>query len=190
MSFSMRVLLVGMAHTFLILSLIGINYWTLSTGREITVRTKALDPADLFEGAHTTFYYDIGEILLSDIDGDNDFRKWDTAYVVLKRIGDLWFAASIHTSFPETAPGELVIRGRVKQVEGDPGEYERTGALERITVLYGIEDHTISAESAEYFQSWLDTGTARIRIVVDSTGRALRLGIEAYPDLLDEPKLF
>lgn len=191
MSIAARIILVMIFHVIILGSMVSQHIVTLRTGVPIKVLTKPVDPEDLYTGNRMDFDYAIGEIDLADIDGSDDFRRFDPAFVVLQDIDGIWYARRIENTVPDLDDGEIFIRGRVTQIR--PGRRRLRGddGPPFIRVSYGIEDYTVSPTVADYFRRRLSNVRLVNQILIDRTGRALLVGIvgnDGYP--LDEPRLF
>ncbi|MES3007950.1 MAG: GDYXXLXY domain-containing protein [Pseudomonadota bacterium] len=137
----------------------------LMIGTDITVRTRPVDPRDLFRGNYAQLSYDFSQVPLRELATTAPIRTGEVVYVSLQpgRDGLHEFAAA---SFEKPDDG-LFLRGRVEYV-----------MEEQVSVLYGIEAFFAPKETALALELTLreravatlalsDSGRARIRTVGD-----------------------
>ncbi len=158
--------LVGAAIVMQVLILIGVVVSAalpLVTGTDITVRTRPVDPRDLFRGNYAQLSYDFSIVPLRALAMTAPIRTGEVLYVSLQqgRDGLHEFAAA---SFEKPEEG-LFLRGRVEYVMED-----------QVSVLYGTEAFFAPKETALALELTLreravatlavsDSGRARIRTV-------------------------
>jgi len=119
----------------LLLIMIGMKWSTLAYGDKILLKTRPVDPWDMFRGDYVTLSYEISELDLKSVSaGDEKFKRNDTVYVVLKQQGKYRTARSVSHKRPED--GSLAIKGRVMYYS----EYENKKTL---SVEYGIESYYV-----------------------------------------------
>ncbi len=196
MSIATRIILVLTLHIIILGSMVSQHVFTLRNGSPINVLTKPVNPDDFYAGNQISFNYTFGEIDLGDIAGSDMFRRFDTAYVVLREIDGIWYARRIENDFPELRDDEVVLRGRVTQVRpiSQVGLALRNQGRDDppfISVEFGIEPYVVSEIVSDYVKRRISEERLVTQILVDRTGRALLLGIVAgdgYP--LEEPRLF
>jgi uncharacterized membrane-anchored protein len=160
--------LVGAAIVVQVLILIGMVVSAalpLLTGTDITVRTRPVDPRDLFRGNYAQLSYDFSRVPLQELASMAPLRTGEVVYVSLQqgRDGLHEFAAA---ALKKPADG-LFLRGRVEYVMED-----------QVSVLYGIEAFFAPKETALALEQTLreravatlavsGSGRARIRTVGD-----------------------
>ena len=105
----------------IIIAFIAIKESTLRGGEEVTLKTRPIDPRDLFRGDYIILNYVIGGVDVSD------FEEGDTVYVGLK-VED-GYAAS--TDVYKDPPEGLFIKGTVRKGFGGSN------------VEYGIESYFV-----------------------------------------------
>ena len=133
------------------LALSGVLFWMiwdraqlLRTGREIVLKTRPIDPRDIFRGHYARLEYDISRIPNERIAGlrDSRVKRGRVIHVILRppaAAGDgFWTLAGASLSWPrEVPPGGVVMRGRV--VYAYSGE---------VRARYGIERYYASKKRA------------------------------------------
>lgn len=137
----------------------------LTTGTDITVRTRPVDPRDLFRGNYAQLSYDFSRVPLQELASTTPLRTGEVVYVSLRegRDGLYEFAAA---SLEKPVDG-LFLRGRVEYVMED-----------QVSLLYGIEAFFAPKETALALEQTLreravatlavsGSGRARIRAVGD-----------------------
>lgn len=160
--------LVGAAIVVQVLILIGMVVSAalpLAIGTDITVRTRPVDPRDLFRGNYAQLSYDFSRVPLQELAAMAPLRKGEVVYVSLQqgRDGLHEFAAA---ALAKPADG-LFLRGRVEYVMED-----------QVSLLYGIEAFFAPKETALALEQTLreravatvavsGSGRARIRTVGD-----------------------
>ncbi|MDO8271978.1 MAG: GDYXXLXY domain-containing protein [Gammaproteobacteria bacterium] len=153
--------LVGAAIVAQVLILIGMVVSAalpLATGTDITVRTRPVDPRDLFRGNYAQLSYDFSRVPLQELESTAPLRTGEVVYVSLQQgeNGLYEFAAA---SLEQPSEG-LFLRGRVEYVMED-----------QVSVLYGIEAFFAPKETALALEL-----TLRERVVatltVSGSGRA------------------
>ncbi len=124
------ILAVGLQVTFLVI-MIGMKWSTLAFGTKIMLKTRPVDPWDLFRGDYVTLNYDISELDLNTVPADRkDFKRNETVYVVLKQQDKYWEPSAV--SHQKPPDGSLFIRGTVMY-----------GYDNRLRVNYGIESYYV-----------------------------------------------
>ena len=83
------------------------GFYPLWLGEEVRLKTRPVDPRDLFRGNYARLHYDFDTI---EPGASADFRPGDVVYVPLVRHGDLWNPQPAQVSRPESG---VFLRGRV-----------------------------------------------------------------------------
>lgn len=115
-------LIIGIFWLIIIVGFIAIKEYTLRTGEEVILKTRPVDPRDLFRGDYVILNYDIGGVDVSD------FEEGDTVYVELK-VDENGYGDS--TGVYKSPPEGLFIKGTVKRGFGGSN------------VEYGIESYFV-----------------------------------------------
>lgn len=132
--------------------------YTLRTGTEILLKTRPVDPRDLFRGDYVILRYDISTICLNTVPADvTQVMAGDTVYVGLHNQEGFGVVSKVYKN---SLPEGLFIKGRVMEVSGS-----------ELTVEYGIESYFVpEGEGREIERQLTDIA---VRVVVDRQGRAL-----------------
>ncbi len=134
MSVRLRLLGAVVLLTLVLVGMVGIRQFTLSTGSHVVLETAPIDPRSLFRGDFVRLNYRIRELSLREIAGDEAFETGDTIFVQLRR-GELFGQpVSVHKKYPPVIEDHVVIKGRVSR---------HLKGVSRITVRYGIENFFI-----------------------------------------------
>ncbi len=153
--------LVGAAIALQVLILIGMVVSAalpLMTGTDIAVRTRPVDPRDLFRGNYAQLSYDFSRVSLQALMSAAPPRTGEVVYVSLRegRDGMHEFAAA---SLEQPEDG-VFLRGRVEYVMED-----------QVNVLYGIEAFFAPKETALALEQTLRE-RAVATLAVSGSGRA------------------
>ncbi|PKM47314.1 MAG: hypothetical protein CVV03_04110 [Firmicutes bacterium HGW-Firmicutes-8] len=113
--------------------MIGMKWSTLTYGTKILLKTKPVDPWDFFRGDYVVLNYEISDLDLKKVPADNnDFKRNETVYVMLKQEGRYWAARSVSHKPP--ADESLAIKGVVIYYS----DYEKI-----LHLKYGIESYFV-----------------------------------------------
>ncbi len=146
-------LFIGIAIFWLIIivGFIAIKEYTLQTGEEVILKTRPVDPRDLFRGDYLVLNYDIGNVDVSDFD------KGDTVYVGLQvDEGGYAHAAGVYKNPPEG----LFIKGIVR----------RRDFFLRSNIKFGIESCFIPEGKGEAIER---SRSLEGKVVIDKSGNAV-----------------
>jgi uncharacterized membrane-anchored protein len=161
-----RTALLAVVLTAVLVGMIGMKQWTLTTGTPVLLETAPVDPRSLFRGDYVRLNYKISRLDLSKLGGDKDFSAHDTAWVVLEQAQRYWHAVAVYRHRPDAAPGQVIIKGEVRWADGRGSAFAPpvpTRQPRFLVMRYGIES---------YF-------------VPEGTGRAIeRRGAQTPPDIL------
>jgi uncharacterized membrane-anchored protein len=173
-----RLIVVVLVQTLILLAVIGMRQWTLSTGIPVILETQPIDPRSLFSGDYVRLNYKVSDLRLEELAGDRTFKRNDTVFVVLAPEGDYWKAVSVHRSRPPPADGQAVIRGSVEYTGDTIWDAERNKALEvkHLHVKYGIEDYFVQEGAGRELERPKQGERVSIQVAVDRCGNA---GIKA-----------
>ncbi len=153
--------LVGAAIVAQVLILIGMvvsAVLPLVTGTDITVRTRPVDPRDLFRGNYAQLSYDFSRVPLRELASMVPLRTGEVVYVSLQQGKDgLHEFAEASLEQPDDG---LFLRGRVEYVMED-----------QVSVLYGIEAFFAPQETAVALEQTLRE-RAVATLAVSGSGRA------------------
>jgi uncharacterized membrane-anchored protein len=130
------------------------SVWPLWFGTPVMLETAPIDPRSLFRGNYVRLNYDIST--LDEALAKGTFKRGETAYVTLRREGELHVASGLQRERPAAGP---FIRGRV---ERDGGGYR---------LRYGIEAFFMPKEKALKAEGAVRDG-ARAEVYLLGNGKA------------------
>jgi uncharacterized membrane-anchored protein len=173
-----RIVLIVVIQTVLLLAMIGMKQWTLTTGTPILLETQPIDPRSLFRGDYVRLSYSVSDLKISELDGDSVFTHHDRIYVALQAGEKYWQPVSIHHDRPAAPPDGVVLKGEVTSINRRRWNRDRKSSTEgdSLTVRYGIENYFVpEGEGRELERRFDEQGKAReidIRVAVDRFGNA------------------
>ena len=118
--------LIGVFWLIIIIGFIAVKEYNLRTGKDVLLKTRPIDPRDLFRGDYVILSYDISRLDLDTIPTDYSyFRTGDKIFVTLDIKEDYGVPSKVSKIPPKD---ELYIKGIIEGVIGN-----------QLTVDYGIE---------------------------------------------------
>ncbi|NJD52614.1 MAG: GDYXXLXY domain-containing protein [Candidatus Methanoperedens sp.] len=144
----------------ILLGFIGYNYYTLSLGHEILLKTVPVDPNDLFRGDFVNLRYEISAIDLTQIGYDSPFMDGENVFAILAKGEKFWFVTRVgHFSQPPQR-NEVCIKGKVTN------SYQN-----KINVQWGIESYFVPEGKGRDIER--EIRDVSVKVSVDRTCRAL-----------------
>lgn len=143
-----------------ILAFISYNYYTLSTGTEILLKTAPIDPRDLFRGDYVRLNYEISTIDLSKTPPDRGFAIGEEVYAVLTSGEKYWNVIRAEHKKPVLGENEVCMRGTVDSAFND-----------RLSVYWGIESYFVPEGEGRGIER--EIRNVSVKATVDSQCRAL-----------------
>ena len=140
--------------------MIGMKWSTLAYGTKILLKTKPVDPWDLFRGDYVVLNYDISDLDLKTVSADGEnFKTNETVYVTLKKHGNYWTVQSV--SHQKPGGGVLAVKGVVSYYS----PYDKM-----LNLKYGIESYFVP----QYQGSKIEKGRSSLEaeVSVDKWGNA------------------
>ena len=129
---------------------IAFKEFTLQTGEEVILKTRPIDPRDLFRGDYVILNYVIGGVDVSD------FEEGDTVYVGLK-VDENGYGES--TGVYKSPPEGLFIKGTVKK-----------GLFGGSNIEYGIESYFVPEGEGKSIER---NRNLEGKVVIDKSGNAV-----------------
>ncbi len=153
--------MIGCLWLLMIVGFVISKEYTLRTGHEVLLKTRPIDPRDLFRGDYVILSYDISRFSAGDMQASlvRNFRIDDTVYVSLRTDGDYARIKQVHYDPPA---GELYIKGRVVGVQSD-----------QVTVEYGIESYFVPEGEGKHIEHGRNRGRVDVLAAVDRRGHAM-----------------
>ena len=162
-------LILVMAVLFILsLGLILYSALPLITGETIILKTRPIDPFDVFRGQYLTINYDISQI--PKIDGTN---YGDNVYVALKKEGDIYVYDSAYLKAPSD---KLFIKGKIVNNWGLDNSLMR--------VEYGIESYFFERNA----QINTTNMTVEVKVAGNGAARISRLMHDGKPLIINYTK--
>ncbi len=153
-------IIIGIFWLIIIGGFIGFKEFTLQTGNEILLKTKPIDPRDLFRGDYVILNYDISTVSTNDFDiKSSDFEEEDNIYISLniddEKVGTI---KNIHKKKPNDEM--FFIKGTVKKI------YNTS-----LSVEYGIESYFVPEGEGKVIEKEL--GEIYTKVAIDNFGNAV-----------------
>ncbi|RUP10280.1 GDYXXLXY domain-containing protein [Hyphomicrobium sp.] len=181
--------LVAIAQSAALFDMVYARDRLLKSGQEVTLAVKPLDPRDIFRGDYVTLGYDISTLTKSTTETDPDFTGFSVgapAYVTLASGPDgKWAETHVGSRYPsKVAPGEAVIKGRVKQVWQDGNN-----AVTNVIVRYGIETYFIPEGTGRALEDKVRSHEVKAIVAVAADGTAALKGLIVDGERHEDPPL-
>lgn len=172
-----RIAIVLVLQTLVLIAMVGMKQWTLTTGMPILLETEPIDPRSLFRGDYVRLKYVITEIQLDQLDGDDEFDEHDVIYIVLQQGDTYWEPIAVHNEYPTGKNDKTIIKGEVKRVLENRWNQEKKKMEpdNYLQIRYGIENYFVPEGEGRELEIQT-TGKVDIRVAVDKFGNA---GIKA-----------
>lgn len=162
--------LVALAQAGVLVWMVAGRERLLSTGREITLDVKPVDPRSLFRGDYVILGYDISQLPAVMLGGP--VREGDAVFVTLSREGEGWKAKAASKVRPGAVkPEDVVLAARVRFVP-------RGGATtDVVTLSYGIESFFVPEGTGRAIETEIRPGKVKAHVVVGDDGTAALKGL-------------
>lgn len=187
-----RIGLILLLQTLALLAMVALKQWTLSTGREVLLETRPIDPRSLFRGDYVSLSYGIGQLRTPELEGDDQFAGQQEIFVVLAKGEKYWQAVSLHREMPEVPADRIVIRGRVQFIQEGvfhPDSGQRVSGRE-LRVLYGIESYFVPEGEGRALERSQPDEKPDILVAVDRFGNAGIKGVLVNGEMRYRERLF
>ena len=148
----------------LLLAMIARQEILLKTGKKITLKCQALDPRSLFSGDYVDLNYEISEIDLKALRGQNDegtkereiFSMGNDVFVTLKKnAGDDFFSVSgVSESYSKPKEDAVILCGKI----------ERHLSSGKLRVKYGIENYFVPQNEGKYLEDNMNELHAEVSV--------------------------
>lgn len=174
---SVRTLLILVAMTLFLGAMTGLQLNARSSGTEVLLAARPIDPRDLFRGYYVRIGLDISELDAAELDGADDFAPGDRIFVTIEADADgVWLPVSLARNRP--AEG-VAVQGRVTSVR-EAGEWDREedrfGPF--ISARYNLESYFADEAEAKRLETKLREGAFRVIAAVGPDGSAVIKGVE------------
>lgn len=129
---SYKIGLIVTLQVLFLFGMIGVRYFTLSSGTPVLLKATPVDPWDAFRGEYVMLEYDITWIKGEGLDLKSNQPK--DVYVVLEKGEKYWNAAGIYLDKPDLTSDQIFVKGEVGYFNDFKDEYH---------VSYGIESYFV-----------------------------------------------
>lgn len=185
-----RLALVVVLQTLALVAMVGMKQWTLAKGTPVVLETRPIDPRSLFRGDYVRLGYAIGRLDPAVLEGDDQFRRHERIYVLLRRHEPYWQPVSLHRERPDPADGQVVIKGEVEYQYCDGGADYCHGEPNWIEVRYGVENYFVPEGEGLELERPRDGEKISILLAVDERGNAGIKAVLVDGEVRYEEKLF
>ncbi|MBU0499441.1 MAG: GDYXXLXY domain-containing protein [Gammaproteobacteria bacterium] len=169
-----RIGIILLLQTLVLLAMVALKQWTLSTGKEILLETQPIDPRSLFRGDYVRLGYGINRLRTPELDGDDRFDREQEIHVVLAKGENYWQAVSLHHERPSVPADRVVIRGRILNIQEGiwNGATKKQEAGRELRVDYGIENYFVPEGEGRALERPALGEKVDILVAVDRFGKA------------------
>ncbi len=141
-----------------IVGFIAVKEYTLQTGEEILLKTRPVDPRDLFRGDYVILSYEISRLDLDSLESDTfEFKNNDQVYVTLEKIEGYGVAKGV---FRQKQSNNLFVKGKV--VSDNDGV---------VSIEYGIESYFVPEGDGKEIER-ARNGNLDVKVAIDKNGNA------------------
>lgn len=149
---------IGIFWLVIILGFIASKEYTLRTGQEVLLKTRPVDPRDLFRGDYVTLDYDISTLDLRKLDTDSSSFDWhDDVYVAIEIRGGYGIATGIYKNMPKEG---IFMKGEVNNPSNTSMRIE-----------YGIESYFVPEGQGHDIER--ERNNLSVKISLDKSGNAV-----------------
>ena len=178
MRMMLRLIVLIALQSVVLVTMIGMKQWTLSTGTPIVLETQPIDPRSLFQGDYVRLNYTISTLELAGLPSDRPFKAHERVYVLLRKGDPYWAPVSIHHEWPGLPPDHVTLKGTVIRAGSRRWNQELRSweVTEHLMVRYGIENYFVPEGKGRDLERPKPGEKISIRVAVDQFGNA---GIKA-----------
>ena len=163
-------LIIGIFWVIIIFGFIAFKEFTLQTGEEVILKTRPVDPRDLFRGDYVILNYEISTLDASSLQKDvTEFKPEDKVYILLSKVDNYSIASGVYLNKPKEG---LILKGTIKNVQGS-----------RLNIEYGIESYFVPEGKGREIERQRGRNLD-VKVAVDKLGNAV------IKDLLIDGKVF
>lgn len=178
--YAIALLFVAAAQTIALGWMIANRVSLIKGGQEVVLNIIPVDPRSLFRGDYVILSYDISQLDIAKLAGDDTFKRNAFIYVTLTRAaqGD-WAASRLSTTIPEgRSENEAVIRGKVRY------------SGKKLRVKYGIESYFVEEGEGKRLENLVRDKKLAALIAIGPDGEAAIKGLMIDGKLQYEEPLF
>ncbi|MEQ8747561.1 GDYXXLXY domain-containing protein [Pyruvatibacter sp.] len=186
------IVLAGLIMTALLGQIIMERVAILRDGTEVRLATTPVDPRDIFRGDYVILTYEISNLVLEQLTGDDldDYTEGDTVYVSLEEdTNGIWQASGIARN-ADAFTDDVFIKGRiewmtqVRPVAGETSEPPLTQAngepcrpCNSARIAYGIESYFVPEGTGRDLENMRDEGSVTVITAIAQNGTAAIKGL-------------
>lgn len=147
---------IGIFWLIIILGFIAVKEFTLQTGEEVLLKTRPVDPRDLFRGDYVILSYEISRLDLKTLESDTaEFEENDKVYILLDIVDGYGVPKGIFLDKPLEG---LFLKGTIT---GDSKEI--------LLVQYGIESYFVPEGKGRGIER-ARSGNLDVKVAIDKNG--------------------
>ena len=178
--YAIALLIVATAQTIALGWMIAGRVSLIKSGQEVVLNITPVDPRSLFRGDYVILSYDISQLNLEKLAGDDNFKRNAIVYVTLARDAQgIWAASRLSTTLPESrSENEAVIRGKVRY------------SGKQLRVKYGIESYFVEEGEGKRLENLVRDKKLAALIAIGPDGEAAIKGLMIDGKLQYEEPLF
>lgn len=141
---------------------IGYKQYTITTGTEVLLRMRPVDPRDVFRGDYMTINYEISDLGGIPRGNETALQAGETAFTTLSLTAEK-VATATQVARVRPPAGVLYLRGTVNEWK---------------QIVYGIESYFIPEKTGSDLSRklWKDPAHTYVRVSVDKEGRGIVRG--------------
>ena len=149
---------IGVFWLIIIIGFVALKEFTLRTGEEVMLKTRPVDPRDLFRGDYVILNYEMSTLDRNSLPTDAaNFTENDKVYVTLNKQENYGIPSGIYKNQPKEG---LFIKGTVKNVRDS-----------QVTIEYGIESYFVPEGKGWEIQRQSGR-TLEVKVAIDKFGNA------------------
>jgi uncharacterized membrane-anchored protein len=150
---------IGLFWLLIILGFVAFKEFTLRNGEDVLLKTRPVDPRDLFRGDYIILNYDISTLDISTLNTDSqNFEENDNVFVSLNNEGNYGIPTGVHKSAPKEG---LFLKGKIKNVNSNT-----------LSIEYGIESYFVPEGKGWEIQRQSGSNL-EVRVAIDKLGNAV-----------------
>lgn len=187
-----KIFLIILIQSSLLLAMIANRQTILSSDTIVILETRPIDPRSLFRGDYVRLNYEINELQLDKLSGDQSFKRNDTIYVVLQKQNLYWQAKAVFLEKPGSQNiHQVFILGVVRSVSNSKWDVNLKSHIETVSidVSYGIENYFVPEGEGLKLERPKPGDKVTLEIALDDNGHAaikslLLNGVKQYEEAL------
>lgn len=138
---SYKIGIIVILQVLFLFGMIGISYYTLTTGTPVLLKAEPVDPWDMFRGEYVMLQYDISRIKSENLNIESNQNQ--NVYVVLEKGEKYWNATGMYLDKPDLDSNQIFIKGELGYYDSRKNEYN---------ITYGIESYYVEEGTGKSLQ--------------------------------------